>query len=109
MGSGGGRGVKEKDLNRNKMNTALSIGVSIESDNTMNEDTLVGVSSVVKEGVTLSMVDMTLEMERLSSLEDTTVLGYFPPLSMPVTTTAGNAPGNSSYANVTGKPSGNKL
>ncbi|GKB26212.1 hypothetical protein Tco_0865613 [Tanacetum coccineum] len=91
------------------MNTASSIGVSIESDNSMNEDTLVGVASAVKEGVTQSMVDMTLEMERLSSLEDTTVLGYFPRLSMPVTTTAGNASGNSSYANVTGKLSGKKL
>nr|GEW43104.1 hypothetical protein [Tanacetum cinerariifolium] len=40
---------------------------------------------------------------------DTTVLGSFPPLPMSVTTTAGNAPGKSSYANVTGKPSGKKL
>ncbi|GKD39197.1 putative reverse transcriptase domain-containing protein, partial [Tanacetum coccineum] len=38
-----------------------------------------------------------------------TVLGSFPPLSTPVTTTAGNAPGKSSCANVTGKPSGKKL
>ncbi|GJT03599.1 putative ribonuclease H-like domain-containing protein [Tanacetum coccineum] len=44
-----------------------------------------------------------------SSLEDTTVLGSFPPLSTPVTTTAGNAPGKSSYANVTGEPSAKKL
>ncbi|GJR38403.1 hypothetical protein Tco_1214087 [Tanacetum coccineum] len=50
-----------------------------------------------------------LEMKKLSSLEDTMVLGCFPPLSMHVTTTAGNAPGKSSYANVTGKPSGKKL
>ncbi|GJV91858.1 putative reverse transcriptase domain-containing protein [Tanacetum coccineum] len=44
---------------------------------------------------------MTVEMQKKSSLEDTTVLGSFPPLS--------NAPGKSSYANVTGKPSGKKL
>ncbi|GKA78381.1 hypothetical protein Tco_0784918, partial [Tanacetum coccineum] len=47
--------------------------------------------------------------QELSSLEDTTVLGSFPPLSTPITTLAGNAPGKSSYANVTGKPSGKKL
>ncbi|GJQ89131.1 hypothetical protein Tco_0000270 [Tanacetum coccineum] len=32
------------------------------------------------EGVTPSMVDMDVEKEKLSSLEDTTVLGSFPPL-----------------------------
>ncbi|GKD65450.1 copia protein, partial [Tanacetum coccineum] len=38
-----------------------------------------------------------------------TVLVSFPPLPTQVTTSAGNAPGKSSYANVTSKPSGNKL
>ncbi|GJW00437.1 retrotransposon protein, putative, ty1-copia subclass [Tanacetum coccineum] len=52
---------------------------------------------------------MMVEMEKLSSLEDTTILGSFPLLSTPVTITAGNAPGKSSYDNVTGKPSGKKL
>ncbi|GKD24957.1 retrotransposon protein, putative, ty1-copia subclass [Tanacetum coccineum] len=33
----------------------------------------------------------------------------FLPLTKPVTTTAGNAPGKSSYANITGKPSGKKV
>ncbi|GKB79291.1 retrotransposon protein, putative, ty1-copia subclass [Tanacetum coccineum] len=108
-GSGGGRGVKEKSLNRNSMNTSSGIGVSTESDDTMNEDTPVSVASAVKEGVTPSVVDMTVEMEKISSLEDTIVLGSFPPLSTPVTTTAGNAPGKSSYSNVTCKPSGKKL
>ncbi|GKC94965.1 hypothetical protein Tco_1160407, partial [Tanacetum coccineum] len=98
------RGVKEKSVNRNKTNTSSSIGVSTESDDTMNEDTSVGVASAVKEGVTPSVVDMTMKMEKISSLKDTTVLGSFPPLSKPVTTTAGNAPGKSSYANVTDKP-----
>ncbi|GJT93272.1 retrotransposon protein, putative, ty1-copia subclass [Tanacetum coccineum] len=98
-GSGVGRDVKEKQASNT---TTLS-------NDTMNDDTLVGVASAVKEGVTPSMVDMTVEMEKLSSLDDTTVLGSFPPLSMPVTTTAGNAPGKSSYANDTGKPSGKKL
>ncbi|GJU51166.1 putative reverse transcriptase domain-containing protein [Tanacetum coccineum] len=46
--------------------------------------------------------------DMLSSLEDTTVSKSFPPLSTPVTT-AGNAPGKSSYANITSKPSGKKV
>ncbi|GJY60549.1 cytokinin dehydrogenase 3-like protein [Tanacetum coccineum] len=37
------------------------------------------------------------------------VMESFPPLSTPVTTTAGNAPGKSLYANITGKPSGKKV
>nr|GEV45880.1 hypothetical protein [Tanacetum cinerariifolium] len=61
------------------------------------------------EGLTPSMIDMTVEKEKLSSLEDTTVLGSFPPLPTQVTTSAGNAPGNSSYANVTSKPSRKKV
>ncbi|GKA88074.1 retrotransposon protein, putative, ty1-copia subclass, partial [Tanacetum coccineum] len=63
----------------------------------------------VKEGVTPSVVDMTMEKDTLSSLEVTTVLGSFPPLPMQVITLAGNAPGKSSYANVTGKLGGKKV
>nr|GEV03289.1 hypothetical protein [Tanacetum cinerariifolium] len=48
-------------------------------------------------------------MENQSSLVDTTGLGSYPPLPKQVATSAGNGPGKSSYANVTGKPSGNKL
>ncbi|GKD05540.1 retrotransposon protein, putative, ty1-copia subclass [Tanacetum coccineum] len=108
-GGGGGRGVKEKNLNRNKTNTSSSISVSTESDGTMNKDSPVGVTSSVHDCVTPSVVDMTVEMEKISSLEDTTVLGYFPPLFTLVTTTAGNFPGKSSYANVIAKPSGKKV
>ncbi|GJX10062.1 RNA-directed DNA polymerase, eukaryota, reverse transcriptase zinc-binding domain protein [Tanacetum coccineum] len=108
-GRGRGRGVKEKDLNGNKRNTTSGIGLSTESDDTMNEDTPVGVASTVKEGVIPSMIDKTATKEKISSLEDTTVLGYFSSLSTPGTTTAGNTPGKSSYANLTGKPSGKKL
>ncbi|GJY47368.1 cytokinin dehydrogenase 3-like protein [Tanacetum coccineum] len=108
-GSGRGRGVKEKDLNRNKMNTSSGIRVSTDSDDTMNDDTSIGVASAAQKGVTPSVVDMTGEMEKQNSLDDNTVLESFPPLSTPVTTEAGNAPGKSSYANVTGKPSGKKL
>ncbi|GKA26425.1 putative ribonuclease H-like domain-containing protein [Tanacetum coccineum] len=107
-GSEVGKGVKEKNLNKNTMNNALGIGVSTESDDTMNEDTLVGVASAVKNGVTQSVIDITVEMEKQSSLENTTVLGSFPPLSTLVTSSVGNAPSKSSYANVTGKPSGKK-
>ncbi|GJY25308.1 hypothetical protein Tco_0400034 [Tanacetum coccineum] len=44
-------------------------------------------------GVTPSVVDMTSEMGIQNSLDDTTVLESFPPLSTPITTTTGNAPG----------------
>nr|GEZ64263.1 hypothetical protein [Tanacetum cinerariifolium] len=91
------------------MNTFSLIGLSTESNDTMNEDTPVGVASAVKEGIAPYVVDMTVEIEKLSSVEDTIVLGSFPPLSTPVITTTGNDPDKSSYANVTGKPSGKKL
>ncbi|GJT07208.1 hypothetical protein Tco_0841670, partial [Tanacetum coccineum] len=94
---------------RKKTDTSSGIDVSTESDDTMNEDTPVSVASAVKEGETPSVVDMTVEIKKLSSLEDTTVLRSFRPLSTPVTTMAGNAPSKSSYANVTSKPSGKKL
>nr|GEV86554.1 hypothetical protein [Tanacetum cinerariifolium] len=106
--SRGGRGVKKKSLNRNLINTSLGIGVSTESDDTMKEDTPVGVASVVQEGVTPSVVDMTVDMGKLNCLDDTTILESFPPLSTPVDS-AGNAPGKSLYANITSKPSGNKV
>nr|GEW82416.1 hypothetical protein [Tanacetum cinerariifolium] len=55
------------------------------------------------------VIDMMVEKEKISSLEDTTVAESFSPISTSVTTTAGNAPGKSSYANITGKPSGKKV
>ncbi|GKB01352.1 cytokinin dehydrogenase 3-like protein [Tanacetum coccineum] len=91
------------------MNKSSGIGLSMESNDTMNEDTPVVVASTVKEGVTPSVVDMMVEKEKISSLDDTLVLKSFPTLTMPVTTTAGNAPGKSTYANITGKPSRNKV
>ncbi|GJR42007.1 retrotransposon protein, putative, ty1-copia subclass [Tanacetum coccineum] len=84
-------------------------GVYTESDDTMNEDTPGVVASTVKEGVTPSVVDMMVEKEKISSLEDITVPESFLTLTTPVTTTADNAPGKSSYANITGKPSGKKV
>ncbi|GKE14273.1 hypothetical protein Tco_1421850, partial [Tanacetum coccineum] len=82
--NGGRRGVKEKNVNASNL-------------------------EVVRDGVVPSVVDMTVEMEKLSSLEDTTLLGSSPPLSTSVITTAGKAPGKSSYANVIGKPIGKKV
>nr|GEU36834.1 uncharacterized mitochondrial protein AtMg00810-like [Tanacetum cinerariifolium] len=54
------------------MNTSPGMGVSTESGDTMNEDTSVGGASVVKEGVTPFVVDLMMEKDKLSSLEDTT-------------------------------------
>ncbi|GJT89098.1 hypothetical protein Tco_1070815, partial [Tanacetum coccineum] len=62
---------------------------------------------VAKEVVSPSVVDDTLEKEKLSHVVTTTE--SYLPLPTHVTTLAGNAPGKSSYANVTGKPSGKKL
>ncbi|GJX63665.1 cytokinin dehydrogenase 3-like protein, partial [Tanacetum coccineum] len=107
--SGVGKGVKEKDLIRSKNNTSFGIGMSTDSEDTMNDDTPVGVAFAVKEGVTPSVVDMTVEMGKQYSLDDTTVSESFPLLSMPITRTADNAPGKSSYANITGKPCGKKV
>nr|GEY15895.1 hypothetical protein [Tanacetum cinerariifolium] len=91
----------------NKTNTG--IGLSTASDGTRNEVGPVGDTSTVMEGVTPSMIDMTVEKDKLRFLEETTVLGSFPPLSMSVITSAGNAPGKSSYAKITGKPSRKKV
>ncbi|GKG41971.1 hypothetical protein Tco_0473722, partial [Tanacetum coccineum] len=85
------------------------IGLSTESDDTMNDDTLVGVASFGQEGVTPSVVDMMVVMEKKNYLDDITVPESFPPLSTPVTSTTGNAPGKSSYANITSKPSRKKV
>ncbi|GKF95918.1 hypothetical protein Tco_0288653, partial [Tanacetum coccineum] len=61
-GSGRGRGVKEKDLNGNKKNTSSGIGVSTDSEDTMNDDSPIGVAFAVREGVTPSVVDMTVKI-----------------------------------------------
>nr|GEU82978.1 hypothetical protein [Tanacetum cinerariifolium] len=68
-GSEGGRGIKEKDLNRNKKNTSSGIGVSTDSDDTINDVTSVGVASSVQEGIAPSVVDMTVEMEKRNTLD----------------------------------------
>nr|GEU76434.1 hypothetical protein [Tanacetum cinerariifolium] len=108
-GSGKGKGVKDKEFNRFMKNTSLGIGVSTDFEDTMNDDAPTGVAPAVREGVTPSVVDLTVEIGKHNSLGDTTILGSFPPLFMSVSTTAGNAPGKSSYANITSQPSGKKV
>ncbi|GJR12283.1 retrovirus-related pol polyprotein from transposon TNT 1-94 [Tanacetum coccineum] len=61
------------------------------------------------EGVTPSVVDMMVEKEKISSLDDTIIPESFPTFTMSDTTTVGNAPGKSTYANITGKPSRKKV
>nr|GEU58454.1 hypothetical protein [Tanacetum cinerariifolium] len=78
-----GRGVKEKDFHRIKKNTSSGIGVSTDSEDTMNDDTPVGVSSIVQEGVTASVVDMTVETKMQNSLDHITIPDCFP-LVMPL-------------------------
>nr|GEV30277.1 hypothetical protein [Tanacetum cinerariifolium] len=85
--SGGERGVKEKSLHRNSMNTSSGIGVSTKSDYTMNKDTPIGVASAIKEGVTPSVGDMMVEKENICSLEETIVPESFSTLTTVVTTT----------------------
>ncbi|GJT26210.1 ribonuclease H-like domain-containing protein [Tanacetum coccineum] len=78
--SGGGRGVKEKN----------------QGDATLKEMSIdTGTSSMSESDGTLNDVTPRAAKEVVSP-------------SM-VTTSAGNAPGKSSYANITGKPSGKKL
>nr|GEW06464.1 reverse transcriptase domain-containing protein [Tanacetum cinerariifolium] len=81
-GSGVGRGIKEKSLNMSKTNNG--IGLSMASDGTRNKVGPVSDTATVMKGVTPSMIDMTVENDKLSSLE-------------------------SSYANITSKSSGKKM
>nr|GEV97320.1 hypothetical protein [Tanacetum cinerariifolium] len=86
----------------NNVGELIGIGVSTDSEDTMNDDSPIGGASAVREGVTPSVVDMTVDMGKQNSLDDTTIPGSFPPLSTSVSTTAGNTPGKSSYVNITG-------
>ncbi|GJS96385.1 copia protein [Tanacetum coccineum] len=102
-GSGVGRGVKKKCLNGSNLEVAKD-GV-VPSLNVDSGNTQVAITRQSSSGPS----DMDVEKDKLYTLEDTTVLGSFPPLPTQVTNSAGNALGKSSYDNVTGKPSGEKL
>ncbi|GKA83940.1 hypothetical protein Tco_0805535 [Tanacetum coccineum] len=94
--SGSGRGVKEKDN--------VVSNIEVVKDGVVPYVT-VDYGSGAKEVVSPSVVDETMTKEKKSSLVDTTLRSY-PPSPTQGTTTAGNTPGKSSYANVTGKPRG---
>ncbi|GJW53824.1 hypothetical protein Tco_0097909 [Tanacetum coccineum] len=66
-------------------------------------------SLVEKEVVSPSVVDEAVVSDKQSPLVNDTGLGSFTPLPTQETPSASNAPGKSSYANVTGKPSEKKL
>ncbi|GKA36039.1 retrotransposon protein, putative, ty1-copia subclass [Tanacetum coccineum] len=98
-GSGRGRGIKEKDVNASNIGALMDDAipsVTVVAGNTQEENVP-------------HVVDLTVKKDKLSSLEDTTVLGSFLPLPTQVTTSASNGPGKSSYDNVTSKPSGKKV
>nr|GEU50080.1 hypothetical protein [Tanacetum cinerariifolium] len=100
-----GRGVKEKQVSltdksgegSKRVDEALAIvtGSVTESNGTLNDATSL-VASVAKEVVSPS-VDETVAKDKQT------------PTPTQETPSAGNAPGKSSYANVTGKPIGEKL
>ncbi|GJY04830.1 hypothetical protein Tco_0370770 [Tanacetum coccineum] len=92
----GGRGIKEKNVN--------ALNLEVVKDGVL-PSVIVAFGNAQMENMGQFMVDKMVEMEKLSSFEDTTILGSFSPLSTSVTTLAVNAPGKSSYANVTSKPS----
>nr|GEV67993.1 hypothetical protein [Tanacetum cinerariifolium] len=97
-GSGVGRGVKEKQSSMtDKEKSGLNIEVVKEKDGVV-PSVLVDAWDVAKEVVSPSV-----------SLMDTSGLRSYLPLPTHGTTTAVNNPGKSSYANITGKPRGEKV
>ncbi|GJY74091.1 putative reverse transcriptase domain-containing protein, partial [Tanacetum coccineum] len=95
-----GRGVKEKSLK--------ALNIEVVKDGTVPYVS-VDSGNARKEVVSLSAVDETMTKERQSPLMETTGLESYPPLPTQGTTTAGTTPDKSSYANVTGTPSGTKV
>ncbi|GJW72176.1 putative reverse transcriptase domain-containing protein [Tanacetum coccineum] len=84
--------------------TSIDTGTSSmsESNGTLNDAT-----PRTKEVASPSVVDDIVDKYKISTVVTTTE--SYPPLPTQVATSVGNAPGKSSYANVTGKPSGKKL
>ncbi|GKE82981.1 beta-caryophyllene synthase, partial [Tanacetum coccineum] len=96
-----GRGVKEK---QQRSDTCIDTGTSSMSE---SDGTLDATPRAAMEAVSPTVVDDTVEKEKLSPVVTTNE--SYPPLHMQETTSTSNTPGKSSYANVTGKPSGKKL
>ncbi|GKE46649.1 putative reverse transcriptase domain-containing protein, partial [Tanacetum coccineum] len=79
-GSGVGRGVKEKNIDRNWMDTTSGIGLSTESDDTMNDVTPVIIASALKEGVTPSVFDDVVLVDSIRAISErfaNTAYGFF--------------------------------
>ncbi|GJW82854.1 hypothetical protein Tco_0155999 [Tanacetum coccineum] len=95
-----------KNNHRKKENTVTGTVSVMKLDGIMNDVTPL---VAAKEVVSLSIVDETVAKENPSSLVETTGLKSYPPLPTQETTTTGNTPGKSLYANVTGKPSRKKV
>ncbi|GJU24117.1 putative reverse transcriptase domain-containing protein [Tanacetum coccineum] len=106
-GSGGGRGVKEKRSNVSKIEVVMEGAVPSITGESGNAAMEVESPYVVEKTVEKEKLSHT-KKDKLSFFDDIIVLEPFPPLSTPVST-AGNAPSNSSYANITGKPSRKKV
>ncbi|GJZ69257.1 hypothetical protein Tco_0632807 [Tanacetum coccineum] len=103
----GGRGVTEKHslmVDKERSGVEPSTNKDGVAPSVTVVDATPPVSFVAKEVVSLSVVDETMAKEKQSPMVNITGLG-----SSQETNTAGNAPGKSSYANVTSKPSVKKL
>ncbi|GJV58813.1 copia protein [Tanacetum coccineum] len=87
--------MKKNNSNDSPINTVMEFADGDELNEVLGTSPATSVPKVVNE-------------EGMNEV-GTTVLESFLPLPTQVTTSAGNAPGKSSYANVTGKPSGKKL
>nr|GEZ80929.1 hypothetical protein [Tanacetum cinerariifolium] len=92
---------------RKKINTDTCTSLVSYSDRILNDGT--PRVDIAKKVVSPSVVEETVVKEKLSHVENTTVLGSKQQLPMQDSTSASNAFGKSLYANVTGKPSGTKL
>ncbi|GJY15220.1 hypothetical protein Tco_0385642 [Tanacetum coccineum] len=94
-GSDEGRGVKEKSSNISNIEVVKDGGVP---------------SVLVDSGIAENEVELrTVVKEKQCPVVNITSLGSYPPLPTQATSSAGNAPGKCSYANITCKPSGKKL
>ncbi|GKB20719.1 hypothetical protein Tco_0854642, partial [Tanacetum coccineum] len=99
---------RRKNNHRKKVDTVLGSS-SATVDEIMNDATPLVDVAAAKEDVSPSMADENVTKATPSLFEETTVLESYPPLPTRGTPTTGDTPGKSSYANVTGKPSGKKL
>nr|GEY95093.1 hypothetical protein [Tanacetum cinerariifolium] len=92
---GGGKKKKKNNSNDSPISTVMESADGEELNEVLGISLATSAHKVVNEG----------GMNEVG----TTVLESFPPLPTQVTTFARNAPGKSSYANVTSKPNGKKL